>query len=95
MNHDRTARSKRTVDQWQKLFSEQSQSGESIKVFCTSRGIGYSTFSKWKSRLADVTRSADQTMHFVELSPPSVSAASRWDVELTLGSNIVLRIAHH
>jgi len=86
-------RKRRTAAQWQALFSEQSRSGLSIKAFCTARGIGYSTFSNWKSRLANVAHSTSQAMHFVELSPPENSTDKGWDVELTLGSDIVLRIA--
>jgi len=90
----RVHRKRRTAAQWQALFSDQSRSGLSIKAFCTARGIGYSTFSNWKSRLTNAPPSADQAMHFVELSPPDNSTDQGWDVELTLGPDIVLRIAH-
>lgn len=95
MEQIRPVRSKRrTSAQWQALFSEQSRSGLSIKAFCVVRGIGYSTFSNWKSRLANAEHSTSQAMHFVELSPPDNSTDKGWDVELTLGPDIVLRIAH-
>ncbi|MFT4584190.1 MAG: putative transposase [Gammaproteobacteria bacterium] len=87
-------RKRRTAAQWQALFSEQSRSGLSVKAFCTAQGIGYSTFSNWKSRLANVEHPANQAMHFVELSPPENSTDKSWDVELILGPDIVLRIAH-
>lgn len=94
MSQNKPTRNKRrTVAQWQSLLSEQSRSGLSIKSFCAARGIGCSTFSNWKSRLANVRESSEQSTHFVELSPPAVAAVSDWDIELILGNDIVLRIA--
>ena len=96
MNQKRTTRSKRrTVAQWQALFSQQAQSGLSIQAFCNERGIGYSTFGSWKSRLSNEVQTEEQATRFVELCQEEVSAEPQWDVELTLGSDIVLRVARH
>ncbi len=95
MSQKRTTRSKRrTVGQWLALFSEQAQSGLSIQGFCAERGIGYSTFSNWKSRLASKPQANDQPTRFVELSSQEASPEPHWEVELILGSDIVLRVAH-
>ena len=84
---------RRTPSQWQALFAEQSSSGLSVQAFCKVHGIGVSTFSRWKSRLVSEPHLVEQTKHFIELSPPSISTETSWDVELALGSDIVLRIA--
>lgn len=34
---------------WEKRFEDQAASGLSAKDFCRQKGIGYSTFLKWKS----------------------------------------------
>lgn len=94
MGHKAATRSKRrTAAQWQALFLEQAQSDLSVQAFCTARGIGYSTFGNWKSRLANDVQAAEQATRFVELPSPDVLCAPHWDVELTLGTDIVLRVA--
>ena len=96
MNQKRTTRSKRrTVAQWQALFSQQAQSGLSIQAFCNERGIGYSTFSSWKSRLANQAQAKDQATRFVEFSSQEASLEPHWEVEVMLGSDIVVRVARH
>ncbi len=84
---------RRALSQWQALFAEQSDSGLSVEAFCVARGIGYSTFCRWKSRLTSEPHSVEQTKHVIELSPPSILTETSWDVELALGSDMVLRIA--
>ena len=84
---------RRTVAQWEALICEQGQSGLPIRAFCIERGIGYSTFGNWKSRLADKRQLSEQASRFVELSPPEVSADVHWEVELDLGAGVVLRVA--
>ncbi len=84
---------RRTPAAWRALFAEQAQSGLSVKAFCAQRGIGYSTFARWKSALSGAEQTASQTIPFIELSPPRSSSNDGWDVEVTLGPDIVLRLA--
>ena len=96
MNEKIKPRSKRrTIAGWQALFCEQAESGLSIQAFCTKRGIGYSTFSNWKSRLASYPKEAIQPTRFVELSPHEELPTTHWDLELVLGADIVLRFSRH
>jgi len=94
MDQKNTTRSKRrSAAQWQAIFSEQAASGLSVKAFCAEREIGYSTFSNWKARLEHLPQSADRQPGFIELSAPEVLPSTHWDVEVTLGTDIVLRVA--
>ena len=96
MGQRRATRNKRrTTAQWQALVTDQVQSGLSVRAFCEKRGIGYSTLSKWKSRLASYPQEAIQPTPFVELSPHDELPTTHWDLELVLGSDIVLRLARH
>lgn len=90
-----TGNKRRTTAQWQALVADQVQSGLSVRAFCQKRGIGYSTLSKWKSRLADGPGVATPPTHFVEVSATEALAATHWDLELTLGTDIILRLARH
>ena len=86
---------RRTPAVWRALFAEQAQSGLSVKAFCAQRGIGYSTFAHWKSALSGAEQTAPQTLSFIELSPPQSSSHGGWDVELTLGPDVILRWVRH
>ena len=83
----------RSEQQWRTIFAEQAQSGESTQRFCQRRGVGYSTFAQWKSRLSKKDLPANPVNDFVELSAPRTHRDTHWDVELTLGEGIVLRVA--
>jgi hypothetical protein len=96
MSQKRVNRNKRrTTAEWQALLTEQVQSGLSVRTFCVERGIGYSTLIKWKSRLGERPRATTQPSDFIEVSPAAVLATTHWDLELALGSDIVLRLARH
>ena len=69
-------------------------------VFCAGRGVGLSTFCRWRHKLGVdglEPRPNDGTA-FVELArdgtvwAPGVAAAPTWDVELDLGGGTVLRV---
>jgi transposase-like protein len=94
MTTQRKSRAKRrTPAVWRGLFAEHAQSGLSVKAFCAQRGIGYSTFSNWKRRLVSTGLGDDDAAGFVELSPLQALPDKQWDIELTLGDDIVLRVS--
>jgi hypothetical protein len=39
-------------EEWQQLLAEQAASQRTIREFCQEKGIGLSTFSRWRQRLA-------------------------------------------
>lgn len=84
---------RRTAAEWHKLIVEQADSGLPIRAFCAARGLGLSTFNKWKSRITNEVGGAAPAAGFVELSPPETASTTPWEVELALGEDIVLRVA--
>ena len=76
------------------LVAEQESSGMTAMAFCRERGLGYQNFLRWKRTLAD--RPTPGGPVFVELavepSMPVPVPAQLVVAELSLGSDIVLRI---
>ena len=83
----------RSESQWLELFSEQAGSGLTQRAFCESRGIGYSTYDKAKRRYQGGRRSAvSKTKDFVSLTSERATTTEHWEVELSVGSGVVIRI---
>lgn len=86
----RTKCSPRTEAQWRVLIAEQAQSGQTQAAYCQSRGIGYSTLMHWRATLKGKpapTRAAAE--EFIEIP---ITAESPWDIELQIGTAVVLRL---
>ena len=84
---------RRSDAQWRTLFVKQAQSRESSQRFCQRRGTGYSTFAQWKVCLLNKESYANPVNDFVELAVPMTRPDRHWDVELTVGEGVVLRVA--
>lgn len=80
-----------THKEWQQFIHTWEQSGQGQRAFCREHGLGYSTFCKWRRRLSGTRPSAEPKL--IELTPP-VARVADWDVELELGSGMVLRLRH-
>ena len=91
-------RARRSPAQWQRLIAEQAESDLTQSAFCRARGISPSSLKYWKRRLAAPTaRIADVSEPgFVELTAAvadhMVAGGGSWDVELDLGTGMVLRL---
>jgi hypothetical protein len=91
-------RRSRSLAQWQALFAEQADSGLSQYGFCQSRGVSTSAFYNAKARLknTEAGHAMAPVSEFIAVSvEPTVSSQERepaWEVELTLGAGVVLRI---
>lgn len=93
----KTRQARRSREEWARLFTEQAESGQSRAAFCASRGLLLSTFANARRRLVAVDSSGVARGHddFVALDvdvdsrPP---ATTHWNIELCLGSDIVLRL---
>ena len=94
-DHGKPRNKRRSADEWRGLLAEQAQSGSSIRAFRAERGIGYSTFSKRKSRSARDAQIGKAETRFVELAPLQPLTNAQWDIELALGDDIVLRVSRH
>lgn len=88
----------RSVDQWQSLFDQFDQSGQTRDQFCHEHSISLSSFSRWRTKLrkqAVVEPAPSDSLLFTELSPvvpAEGSPTSGWDIELQLGADVVLRL---
>ncbi len=81
---------RRSPEEWAQLMIAYEESGLSQQRFCQKHGLGYSTFGKWKKRLSNPTHFPEAD--WIEMTPTEPVSPSHWDVELTLGAGMVLRI---
>jgi hypothetical protein len=88
---------RRTREQWQALVDEQYESGLSAAAFCRKHAIGYMSFCKWRKRLAptptDMPPAAPGFVDVSSLVNNSGASASGWDIVLSLGDGIELRLS--
>jgi transposase-like protein len=87
---------RRTQGQWKALLERQAASGQSIEAFCRGQSITTASFYRWRKQLSEpagaakVSRS-DLSPAFVDLGTVGGGGAG-WDLELALGSGVVLRL---
>ena len=88
----------RSVDQWQSLFDQFDQSGQTRDQFCHEHGISLSSFSRWRTKLRKQTvikPTSPEPPLFTELTSavqPEEAPVSGWDIELQLGADVFLRL---
>jgi len=83
---------RRSEEEWRELFSRFQRSGQTREQFCAEQDVVLSSFSRWWRKLEQATGSEEPVAEgglFVELAS---NAESTWDVELQLGSGVVLRL---
>ena len=91
-------RVRRSPAQWQRLIAEQADSELTQSAFCRARGISPASLKYWKRRLAAPSaRIVDVSgPGFVELTAEvaeeAMTGGHAWDVELDLGTDMVLRL---
>ncbi len=84
------ARMYRGEAEWRRLMTDFEGWVGTQSSFCESRGVSLKTFQNWRRRLGLVTRNGGAGRGgFVELA---VSSDPGWDVELSLGDGVVLRV---
>jgi len=86
---------RRSVEQWQDIMSAYDSSGLTQELFCVQESIALSTFYTWRQRLSAVKPAKVKSKKplFVELaSSLPENKSSGWDIELSLGDSIVLRL---
>ncbi len=87
-NEAKQQRITRTRSQWQTLVDEYAISELTVGQFCQHQGLTPSAFYLWRKRLSNDEPSARV---FASIEPP-LAIAESWDVELELGSGMVLRL---
>ena len=88
MNENTSRRIRRSRHEWQQLINEQAGSDMTQTVFCQVRSLSLASFRNWKRRLAAEAPAGP----WVELGTLSEAGGSDWDIELTLGDGICLRL---
>ena len=96
-------RVRRSRGQWQALIERAELSALSIEAFCRAEGISTASFYSWRKRLASEQAPAaapaagDSAGPFIDLGALGCGtpcAARGWDIELQLGTDVVLRLRH-
>ena len=88
---------RRSRGEWARLFSEQAESGLSQRAFCELRHLSVSTFGNAKRRARAAARDGGSgfggdLVPVIVDTEPSAPTTERWNIELDLGSGLVLRI---
>ncbi|CAM5237517.1 hypothetical protein SSTU70S_06153 [Stutzerimonas stutzeri] len=92
-------RKHRTAEQWQVLIGQQRDSGLSATQFCKEHKLGYASFCSRRKRLLSqpVGEAADSGYaSFLDLSSlmdDSASPGSGWNIVLSLGNGVELRLS--
>ncbi len=90
---------RRTPEQWQTLIQQWQDSGLSAPQFCLQHNIGYASFCNWRKRLATQANHSDQpdeAVQFLDLQSLTDSSGSRrWDIVLSLGNGVELRLSQN
>ena len=84
-------RTRRSRDEWQRLVSEQAESGLTQTAFCEAKGLSLTSLQYWKRKLADNAATPPPTP-WVDLGTLAAAASPGWDIELQLGDGICLRL---
>jgi len=79
----------RSAAEWSTLIGRYQQSGLGMAAFCTQAGVALNSVRK---RYYRQRQAGQATATFVELTPPSVSAATSWELELTLPNGVRLQL---
>lgn len=94
-----TSRPRRSAEQWQALIEEWQDSGISAAQFCTERAIGYASFCQWRKRLSAPDKNIEQERKahpgFIDLSTLSSGSPSGWEIVLSLGNGVELKLSQH
>jgi hypothetical protein len=92
-----TSRPHRSAQQWQSLINEWQVSDISAKQFCTEHAIGYASFCQWRKRLAVPNGNAvpmqDSAPNFIDLSTFSSGSSPGWEIVLSLGNGVELKLS--
>ena len=95
-----------TAQQWSDLIKEQQACGDPIDVFCSRKGVGASTFTKWRRRFLDgwdmpSQETAGNPSGFVEAVSPASAVVSlvlgdavRLELPVALGAEKIAELTH-
>ncbi len=84
-------RIQRSQAQWAQVISEQAESGLTQQAFCERRDVGLGAFGKAKRRYARGGEPLNGGKDFVRV-PVEPALTGQWEVELSVGSGVVIRL---
>ena len=90
-----TRRTRRSAAQWQDLIDRFEQTDQSRASFCREQSVSLGSFNRWWSKLnqpATIVSHLSDEARFVELQSAPVDSSPGWDIELQLGTDVVLRL---
>jgi len=88
-----TTKVRRSAKQWQAIMADYEASGLSQEAFCARESLAMSTFSKWRKQLTNGMADAAAGPMFVDLTNlRGCEQRSGWDIELTFGDGMSLRL---
>lgn len=92
---------RRSAEQWHSIIKRWQLSGQSAAQFCKEQALGYVSFCQWRKRLmqtkARVTDSPSSTMppSFIDLASLGSSGSSGWQIVLSLGKGVELKLSQN
>jgi transposase-like protein len=75
---------------WEQLVAAYERRMVTRRAFCVEAGVAPSTLDYWRRKLKD---EGSGTAGFIELAGGGEADRSGWEVELTLGDGMVLRLS--
>lgn len=94
-----TQYTRRTPDQWQSLILQWQDSNLSALQFCQQQDVGYASFCNWRKRLSALpspTDKSEEPVQFLDLqSLTSSSGSGSWNIVLSLGNGVELRLSQN
>ena len=91
----KTRRQRRNREEWRALLERFEHSGQSREQFCREQGLTLSSFAHWRRELGKAGaggQAVTASPLFLEVTAQASTPAGSWDVELELGSGMVLRL---
>ena len=87
---DGSTRKARSEAEWRSLMAEFERWDGTQASFCAARGVSRKSFQSWRRRNGFTAgAAAGKTGGFVKIA---AAPGSGWDVELSLGNGVVLRL---
>lgn len=96
MEITRVEKRQRSESEWQELYDEHMGLGISMNSFCKSKGIAISSYIKWHQRFkngGEVVPKFKSLKREEEFSEEEVKVKNKIELELDIGSGIILRIS--
>lgn len=89
---------RRTAEQWFTLVESQQQSGLSAPRYCEQHNLSYASFCKWRQRFSVADSGSTEFTNgeisdFVDLSSMAASTTGRWQITLSLGDGVELKLS--